>query len=207
VVKDVKYNAHPPSLRRTCTEGTRTRILDDLLGWARKSSGPNIYWLCGMAGTGKTTIAYSFCKRVKEEDLLGASFFCSRTIDQSRDIRTVFPMIAHELASRSPNIRSHLVEAVEKDPDIVSSQPNDQFTCLIRDTIHSHLHKPCVIAFDGFDEFKTINDARRLARILMRQPGRLITMLMGYPGGTDHNVTLTLTGLSARVIGNKRPTS
>jgi hypothetical protein len=167
VAKDVQYDKHPPSLRRTCTEGTQTKILDDLLDWARKSSGPNIYWLCGMAGTGKTTIAYSFCKRLKSEDLLGASFFCSRTIDESRDIRAVFPMIAHELASRSPFLRSPLVEAIKEDPNIASGQPVDQFTCLIRNAIHPHLHKPCVIAFDAFDEFKTINDARQLARILI----------------------------------------
>jgi hypothetical protein len=167
VAKDVQYDKHPPSLRRTCTEGTRTKILDDLLDWARKSSGPNIYWLCGMAGTGKTTIAYSFCKRLDAEDLLGASFFCSRTIDESRDIRAVFPMIAHELASHSPNLPARLVEAVNKDPNIASGQPNDQFTCLIRDAIHPHLHKPRVIAFDAFDEFKTIEDARRLARVLI----------------------------------------
>jgi hypothetical protein len=166
-LNDVQYNTHPLYLRRTCTEGTRTKILDDLMGWARESSGPNIYWLCGMAGTGKTTIAYSFCEHLKAEDLLGASFFCSRTIDQYHDIRDVFPAIARQLASCSADIRSCLVKAVKEDLEIVSRQPNDQFKYLIHERIHPHLNKPRVIAFDAFDEFKTIHHACHLARILI----------------------------------------
>jgi hypothetical protein len=168
VARDVQYDKHPLSLRRSCTEGTRKQILDDLMDWARNRSGPNIYWLCGMAGTGKTTIAYSFCKRLDVEHLLGASFFCSRTIDESRDIRAVFPAIARELALRSPSLLPFLIKAVKENPDIASGQPTDQLTRLIRDSIYLHLDKPCVVAFDAFDEFKTIEDARRLLIILLR---------------------------------------
>ncbi|KAF8753844.1 WD40 repeat-like protein [Rhizoctonia solani] len=39
--------------RRTCTEGTRTKVLSDLVEWAHDKNAPAIYWMNGMAGTGK----------------------------------------------------------------------------------------------------------------------------------------------------------
>jgi hypothetical protein len=167
-VKDVQYDKHPPSLRRSCTKGTRRQILDDLMVWASSPKTPNIYWLCGMAGTGKSTIARSFCQRLKDERLLGASFFCSRTLEETREIRTVIPTIAHELASRSAVIPSLLIEAVKQDQGIASAQPNVQFTSLIRDPINHSLARPHIVAFDAFDEFKTIEDARHLLTVLTR---------------------------------------
>ncbi|CAE6522543.1 unnamed protein product [Rhizoctonia solani] len=44
--------------RRQCTPGTRVNVLANVLDWTR-SAGGGVYWLNGMAGTGKTTIAYS----------------------------------------------------------------------------------------------------------------------------------------------------
>jgi hypothetical protein len=165
-VKDVQYDKHPPSLRRNCTEGTREQILTDLMEWARSYNTPKIYWLCGMAGTGKTTIARSFCQRLKDERILGASFFCSRTLEETREIRAVIPTIAHELATHTAVIPSLLIEAVKQDQGIASAQPNVQFTSLIRDPINRSLARPHIVAFDAFDEFKTIDDARHLLTVL-----------------------------------------
>jgi hypothetical protein len=50
--------------RNPCTLGTRKKILQDLMAWAEDSSDQRIYWMNGMAGTGKTTIAYSLCQEL-----------------------------------------------------------------------------------------------------------------------------------------------
>ncbi|KDN36501.1 hypothetical protein RSAG8_10797, partial [Rhizoctonia solani AG-8 WAC10335] len=42
--------------RGPCTEGTRTKVLEDLDQWAGTQNTGNIYWMSGMAGTGKTTV-------------------------------------------------------------------------------------------------------------------------------------------------------
>ncbi|KAG6815576.1 hypothetical protein H0H87_000359, partial [Tephrocybe sp. NHM501043] len=42
--------------RRGCTQGTREKILADLKDWSQDQSAPKVYWMEGMAGTGKTTI-------------------------------------------------------------------------------------------------------------------------------------------------------
>jgi hypothetical protein len=167
-VKDVQYDKHPPLLRRSCAEGTREQILHDLMRWARDSKTPNIYWVYGMAGTGKTTIARLFCEQLTAEGLLGASFFCSRTIEETREVRVVFPTIARELASRFVILPSLLVKAVKDDQDIASSQPDTQLARLIHDPLNPCLEKPRIVALDAFDEFKTVEDARILLKAVIK---------------------------------------
>ncbi|KAJ7612228.1 hypothetical protein FB45DRAFT_693251, partial [Roridomyces roridus] len=63
-----------------CTPETRKELLDKLEKWAVDKS-PNtspIFWLSGMAGTGKSTVAYTLCKWLQGHKQFGASFFCSR---------------------------------------------------------------------------------------------------------------------------------
>jgi pantothenate kinase-related protein Tda10 len=55
-----EYDAASPAPRNGCTEDTRMAILDKLQTWATDNTTSKVYWLNGMAGTGKTTIAYSF---------------------------------------------------------------------------------------------------------------------------------------------------
>ncbi|ELU35939.1 NACHT domain-containing protein [Rhizoctonia solani AG-1 IA] len=66
-----------PTNRRTCTEGTRVKVLDELKAWVLEAAGQSVYWMSGMAGTGKTTIACTFAKWLEAEKLLAASFFCT----------------------------------------------------------------------------------------------------------------------------------
>src|ERR1700760_1760503 len=101
VAIQAQYDTGPVHLRRSCTENTRQQILKELMEWALCVGGPIFFWLCGMAGTGKTTIAYSFCEWLDNIGLLGASFFCSHTLEETRDIKAVIPSIARQLANRS----------------------------------------------------------------------------------------------------------
>lgn len=55
-------------------EGTRTEILRDLEDWASDGRSPEIYWLKGMVGTGKLSIAHSFCELLDKKGMLGGSF-------------------------------------------------------------------------------------------------------------------------------------
>ncbi|KAB5588072.1 Protein translocase subunit SecA [Ceratobasidium theobromae] len=65
--------------RRTCTENTRKGILHNLNKWSSDPDAKKIFWMDGMAGTGKTTIAYTLCQVLQSRGQLAASFFCTRT--------------------------------------------------------------------------------------------------------------------------------
>jgi len=69
----------------------------------------------GMAGTGKTTISYSFCKQLQENGLLGANFFCSRSLAECSDIRYIIPTAARQLARSCPQLAPALLEVLGAD--------------------------------------------------------------------------------------------
>ncbi|CAE6496417.1 unnamed protein product, partial [Rhizoctonia solani] len=50
--------------RGGCAPGTREPQIKLLMEWARAPQTGKVYWMNGMAGTGKTTIAYSFCTKL-----------------------------------------------------------------------------------------------------------------------------------------------
>ncbi|KAG9078454.1 hypothetical protein FS749_009514, partial [Ceratobasidium sp. UAMH 11750] len=54
------------NLRRVgCTPNTRVDVLEQLRTWAANPTSEKVYWLNGMAGTGKSTIAYSLCENLQ----------------------------------------------------------------------------------------------------------------------------------------------
>ena len=70
-----EYDAASPAPRNPCTENTRKEILNRLEVWASDNATTKVYWLNGMAGTGKTTIAYSFSAILVLEDCQTVSEF------------------------------------------------------------------------------------------------------------------------------------
>jgi len=60
--------------------GTRTNVLTKFALWV-KEDPMAIFWLAGMAGTGKTAIAVSLCQMLRMDPsvVLGGGFFCSRS--------------------------------------------------------------------------------------------------------------------------------
>jgi len=92
--------------REICTPGTRVRILDDIITWAKNTSprSPNVYWLFGQAGSGKSTIAYSIARRFEfagdpnDTIILGGNFFCSRQFEETRLSKCIIRTVVHHLA-------------------------------------------------------------------------------------------------------------
>ena len=123
----VEYDAASPAPRNACTTNTRKAVLDKLQVWANDETTTKVYWLNGMAGTGKTTIAYSFSEILDENDSLGGTFFCSHLRADTRDVRCIIPTISFQLAHYFP-LLSHLIMEVVKDhPDCSSWRIGKQF--------------------------------------------------------------------------------
>ncbi|KAF8148071.1 WD40-repeat-containing domain protein [Crassisporium funariophilum] len=92
--------------RQVCTPGTRVRILNDIVTWATDTSSeaPNVYWLFGHAGSGKTTLAYTIARRFEfagDSDttiILGGNFFCSRQFEEASLSKYIIRTIVYHLA-------------------------------------------------------------------------------------------------------------
>ena len=68
------------------------------------SDSPNVYWLFGHAGSGKSTIAYTIARRFEFTGsssnmiILGGNFFCSRQFDETRLSKYIIRTIVYHLA-------------------------------------------------------------------------------------------------------------
>jgi hypothetical protein len=88
--------------REGCLRGTRGGVLLQLKHWLEDKQGQHMFWLNGLAGTGKSTIAQTFAEIAFAEGRLGASFFCSRDVEERSNIQRIFPTLALQLAYQYP---------------------------------------------------------------------------------------------------------
>ncbi|CAE6450086.1 unnamed protein product [Rhizoctonia solani] len=160
--------------RGSCTSGTRQDLLTMLQDWARpgdtepddpqpqpkvfrviNQNTAKVFWMSGMAGTGKTTIAYSLCEWLEANAQLGASFFCSRTSTMCQDIDKIIPTIAHQLGRFSPAYRSALCKSLHENPDVATRDIQVQFEKLIvnpLEVIKATIPNGVVVIVDALDE-------------------------------------------------------
>jgi hypothetical protein len=134
-----------------CLPGTRESVLRDILLWAKNPQDQNVFWLNGLAGTGKSTIAQSFSEIVASDGLLGASFFCSRDYLDRRELKNIFPTLAYQLACRYPLFRSRIVRIIKEDPTLAHTSLISQLENLLVNPL-SGKDISCVIIIDALDE-------------------------------------------------------
>ena len=127
LAKRAAYDAKSLAGRRSCTAKTREKILADLIAWAADAGDTRIYWLNGMAGTGKTTITFTFSRILDNIQILGASFFCSHLDTDSSNADLIFPTLAYELARHSTAASNALLNALGKDRNVGHKSLRDQF--------------------------------------------------------------------------------
>lgn len=178
--------------RRTCTPGTRTAILAGIRKWADDTKGPNVYWLNGMAGTGKTTLVYSFCAEMQRSRRLGASFFCSRVDADSREVSRIVPTIAYQLARRFPSYREVVIRLIGEDKEIGIQRIETQFERLIRDPLRevkASMPEGTLIVIDALDECDRRDGARDILNALLLNardlPVKFIVTCRPEPGLFD----------------------
>ncbi|KAG8707426.1 hypothetical protein FRC09_001830 [Ceratobasidium sp. 395] len=141
--------------RGECTEDTRVDVLQQLHDWARDTASHKIYWLNGMAGTGKTTIAYSLCKELEKRRTLAASFFCSRQLPECRNVKHIAPSVSYQLCRFSAPFRYALSSVLAANPDVYNRPIKEQFKQLIVDPLNQVKHTlptDLIVVIDALDE-------------------------------------------------------
>ena len=139
--------------RNGCLKGTRENVLSEIGHWARDFNKSPVFWLNGLAGTGKTTIAQTVAERAFADGLLGGSFFCSKGIEDHSDLQLIFPTLAYQLAQKYQHFRSHLVPLLQSNPDIVHESLQDQMQTFLVKPLQS-ADISTIIVIDALDECK-----------------------------------------------------
>jgi hypothetical protein len=166
-----------PAQRHGCTEGTREAILAKLMAWATEVTSPKIYWLTGMAGTGKTTIAYTFSEILDKNQMLGGTFFCSCQESDASNTSLILPTLAYQLAICSPAAFQALVDILEQNPDAGSKLLHSQFTDLILGLAKTAFVgpevRPLIIIIDALDECADRKAVTQLLSIISQYASKL----------------------------------
>ena len=77
-----------------------------------------VFWLNGLAGTGKSTIAQTFAEMRFADGKLGARFFCSRDFEDRSNLRSILPTLAFQLVHRYPAFKQELLPVLRANPDV-----------------------------------------------------------------------------------------
>ncbi|KAJ7928297.1 hypothetical protein B0H13DRAFT_2548709 [Mycena leptocephala] len=151
-----------------CALGTRMDIQADINQWLSlgSSTKEHIFWVTGIAGSGKSTLSATVVDNLRKKGtLVAAQFFISRNIPQTTNPDKLIPTIAQQLAEFSP-VAARIIHARLKKYDCPSSR-QEQVEELLLVPIRE-LCKSCdrviFIVIDALDELQ--NAANSVKEIL-----------------------------------------
>ncbi|KAM5358432.1 hypothetical protein ACJA88_015348 [Fusarium oxysporum] len=163
---DSKAEQHNP----TCLPNTRQELLDYIDHWIDDPNSKTVYWLNGMAGTGKSTIARTVAYSRSKRGDLGASFFFKRGEVDRGNLNKLMSTLAYQLALSMPGATLFIKKALDANPAIVGKSEKEQFEKLIQEplcetTATATTPSSVVMVIDALDECDQETDIRLLINI------------------------------------------
>ena len=168
---DERYD--PPK----CHPHTRRAVLKKIMDWVKDANKVAlILWLYGPAGAGKSAIAQTIAELLEEAGLLAAAFFFSRNAAKRNDKTPLVATLAYQLVISIPEIRAHVLRALEQDPSLFSRSIQAQIQALIVKPLNTVandetlalalLSRPRLIILDGLDECRTTSSQTHILNAL-----------------------------------------
>ena len=159
--------SHRSGDRRGCLRGTRGGVFLQLDQWLKDEQDQRVFWLNGLAGTGKSTIAQTFAEICFADGNLGASFFCSRDFNDRSTLGAIFPTLAFQLAYQYPLFREELLKVLKTNPDVGRESLNSQMEKLIVGPLEATQIQTLII-IDALDECKDENPESAILFVLSK---------------------------------------
>src|ERR1700722_3003860 len=125
-----------------CMEGTRQWLVDSIHRWLDDQQAPNILWLSGSPGSGKSTIASTLVSDLSEMGLLGSSFFFKRGDIARSDPAALWRTVAFDLAQNDSFFAERLIQTLkERRVDPTRADIKSHFKYLVEDPLTVSLAK------------------------------------------------------------------
>ncbi|KAF8726407.1 WD40 repeat-like protein, partial [Rhizoctonia solani] len=162
--------------RWTCTKGTQVSILSKLKYWVSALDQKAVYWMSGMAGTSKTTIACTFAKWLKTKKLLAASFFCTRTSANCCDVSWIIPTVAYQLVQYCIPFQLALCNVIGHNPDLGTKDIRTQFERLLVDPLNkikNNIPSNLVVVINALDKCNNQQGVEQVLDILFKHASQL----------------------------------
>ncbi|KAJ4379964.1 hypothetical protein N0V86_004269 [Didymella sp. IMI 355093] len=181
--EDAPFNAFAKQHKPACLPDTRVALLDEIYSWADGIDERCVFWLSGLAGTGKSTIARTVARRYHDRQRLAASFFFSRGGGDVGHAGKFVTSIAWQLAHSVPAVRQHISDAVAERGDVISQSLRDQWRDLVLRSL-AKLHEleaepepepeTYIIVVDALDECDSDSNIRLIVQLLAEVRSSLI---------------------------------
>ncbi|KAF1983183.1 purine and uridine phosphorylase [Aulographum hederae CBS 113979] len=169
IAADARFNAYQRQHDPECHPNTRVNLLQNIYYWADGREERCIFWLNGLAGTGKSTIARTVARKYYNQKRLGASFFFSRGGGDVSHARKFVTSIASQLANSVPSLDQHVCDAIKERRDIASQSLRDQWQQLVLRPL-SRLSgsgaQYYMLVVDALDECDNDKDIRIIVHLL-----------------------------------------
>jgi len=163
--------AHDDWLRRHedhCLQDTRVDLRKQIMDWCDDPNSKCIFWLNGMAGTGKSTISRTIALELAEKKRLAASFFFTRGKKDVSHSRMFFTTIAAQLANSLPVLRTSISDAIDNNTHIFQKGPREQWNQLILNPLKNAPTQSIQLAvvIDALDECDSMEDIQLILQLL-----------------------------------------
>ena len=112
------YDSNSRYPAANCLEGTRRDVTDKIIKWMKIETSPRIFWLQGVMGVGKSSVAQSLAERCADNKTLGASFFFSKDDVDRNTHKALFTTIAWQLCENWPSAKFWIRNALKIDRTI-----------------------------------------------------------------------------------------
>ena len=157
--------------RKTCLEGTRNGILNEIIAWINNTEdNTRVFWLHGSSGTGKSSIAHTIAYRFKKLGRLGSCYCFNRNEMAEQRDKNIFTTIARDLADRDVQMRRELLAAVHLDTSLKNTtdilQQWKELIMKPAQKLSEAMVGPIVIVIDALDESGGADSRRHILRIL-----------------------------------------
>ncbi|KAI9784183.1 MAG: hypothetical protein M1839_002689 [Geoglossum umbratile] len=174
IANGASFDSHAEEHNAKCLCDTRVELLDQITKWAKDRSSKPIFWLNGMAGTGKSTIARTVAQLLADTGQLGASFFFKKGEGERGNASRFFTTIATDLVGNVPGLISGIRKAVDANPTISHKALKDQFEKLILQPLSQTAPLKALgltIVIDALDECEREEDIRTILGLLSQTKG------------------------------------
>jgi WD40 repeat protein len=159
----------------------RKWLIGHIQNWLANDAGPNVYWLAGEAGSGKTALAAWLSFHLPE---VAALHFCRFTNTYSRDPRRMVLSLAYQISTQVPDYRAAVlaidIAALARDTGGDAGTLCDE---LIVKKLPPEGHRQLII-IDGLDE-ATVRPSNAVARLiknhLLKIPGWMRILVTSRP--------------------------
>ncbi|KAF1809326.1 hypothetical protein P152DRAFT_516732, partial [Eremomyces bilateralis CBS 781.70] len=170
--KDAPFYAHQRRHDPTCLDNTRVGLREDIDNWVKGENSPSIFWLSGLAGTGKSTVARTVSRYWANpaKETLGASFFFSRGGGDVGHAGNFVTSVAVQLANKVPDLKRIICNAISAQSDIANRDLSEQWRHLVLNPLSqlagSSSQPRYILVVDALDECEDENDIQTILQLL-----------------------------------------